>query len=234
MAFDITQFKSALVWGGARPSLFECSLSFPTGFPLSIVSEDGVSGVLPVGTAAERLTFMAKASSIPASTISPIEVPYFGRKVKFAGNRTFPEWTITVINDENFLVRRAFEAWLAAINTHKSNLKKFPGSTYMTQGTVKQYGKQGGNASSSVGANIPPIRQYNFYNVFPSEVSPIELNWGSENEIEEFTVTLQYDYWTADEPLGSGGGNNSGNTGSGGSGGGTGGGGDVGGGLTNI
>lgn len=187
MAFNITNFKDKLIGGGARPSLFECTLTFPI---------DGYG-------AGEILRFMAKATSIPTSTVAPIEVPYFGRKVKFAGNRTFPEWTITVINDENFKVRKGFEAWLANINTHESNIRNLseetstipiPGGAlqtpislgYQATGSVKQFGKSGQN-------NI--LATYTFANVFPSEISPIELNWGSENEIEEFTVTLQYDYW---------------------------------------
>lgn len=174
MAFDITRFKEALIGGGARPSLFEVTLQFPADVGLNLVA----------GTA---LTFLCKATAIPTSTVAPIEVPYFGRKVKFAGNRTFPEWNITVINDENFLIRDAFERWLAGINTHETNVRNYNESVdngYQVTGTVSQLGKEGGI-----------LRQYKFVNVFPSEVSPIELNWGSENEIEEFTVTLQYDYW---------------------------------------
>jgi hypothetical protein len=174
MAFDITRFKQALSGGGARPSLFEVTLQFPADVGLNL-------------TIANTLTFLCKATSIPTSTVAPIEVPYFGRKVKFAGNRTFPEWTITVINDENFIVRDAFERWLSGINTHETNVRQYNESItggYQATGTVSQLGKEGGL-----------LRTYQFMNVFPSEVSPIELNWSSENEVEEFTVTLQYDYW---------------------------------------
>jgi hypothetical protein len=196
MTFNINSFKSQLVGGGARPSLFEVTLNFPSTLAaIGAVPGSGVGAV--TGSASQKLTFMCKASAIPASSVAPIEVPYFGRKVKFAGNRTFAEWTITVINDEDFLVRKSFEAWLAGINGHSSNTKLLGdspttiaglGTGYQQSGTVKQYGKAGGN----------PIRTYEFVNVFPSEISPIELNWASENEIEEYTVTLQYDYWVAD------------------------------------
>lgn len=173
MAFDITKFKEALLGGGARPSLFEVTLNFP--------ADVGGQLITPA------LTFLCKATSIPTSTVAPIEVPYFGRKVKFAGNRTYPEWTITVINDENFLIRNAFESWLDGINRHEANTRTYAETItngYQATGTVSQLGKQGST-----------IRRYEFVNVFPSEVSPIELNWASENEIEEFTVTLQYDFW---------------------------------------
>lgn len=201
MAFNITDFKSALSKGGARPSLFEVSLTFPAAMPLlDSPEDDGLSSDLNFISDLVDVKFMCKASSIPSSTIAPIEVPYFGRKVKFAGNRTFPEWTITVINDENFAIRSAFESWLAAINTHRTNNQKFDSPlSYMSTGLVKQYGKNNSDTAVIGSAQDPtPLRSYQFINVFPSEISPIELNWASENEIEEFTVTLQYDYWIAD------------------------------------
>ena len=189
MSFNITDFKTRLRGGGARPSLFEVTLGFP----------DDIEG------ASEIFRFMCKASSIPTSTVAPIEVPYFGRKVKFAGNRTFPEWTVTIINDENFKVRRGFERWMARINSHETNVRTLTErinlSGYQATGTVRQFGKTGGQAV---------LAEYTFANVFPSEISPIELNWSSENEIEEFTVTLQYDYWKgggeSDGIIGGGGG----------------------------
>jgi hypothetical protein len=198
MAFNINRFKSELTGGGARPSLFEVTLNFPLTLGLAAGTQgSGVGTTDGLGGESRKLTFMCKASSIPASTIAPIEVPYFGRKVKFAGNRTFAEWTITIINDEDFLIRKGFEAWLAGINGHETNTKLFTDGAsgslglnaagYQQTGTVKQFGKKG---------NV--LRSYQFINVFPSEVSPIELNWSSENEIEEYTITLQYDYWVAD------------------------------------
>lgn len=186
MGFNITNFKNQLPGGGARPSLFEVTLSFPalsTGDDI----RSAFNGLATQVGASQKITFMAKATAIPTSTVAPIEVPYFGRKVKFAGNRTFPEWTITVINDEDFLIRTAFESWLAGINQHEENKRTYSEAIsggYQCTGTVTQYDKQGN-----------PLKIYEFVNVFPSEVSPIELSWASENEIEEFTVTLQYDYW---------------------------------------
>lgn len=187
MTFNINNFKNALTSGGARPSLFSVTLDFPIP-ALQTPQDDGVVSAVGANTTVrDKLTFMCKATSLPTSTVAPIEVPYFGRKVKFAGNRTFPEWTITIINDEDFQVRKAFESWLAAINTHKTNVQKLSPIAYQKDGTVSQYGKDGST-----------LRTYRFVNVFPSEISPIELNWGSENEVEEFSVTLQYDYWYSD------------------------------------
>lgn len=187
MAFSINQFKRQLELGGARPSLFEVTVTFPT---LGSGGGNGVDGgSFSALNAQDKIRFMCKTTSIPQSVVAPIEVPYFGRKVKVAGSRTFEPWTITVINDEDFVVRRAFEHWLASINGHETNLKNngvFSNpATYQGTATVNQYGK----------STEFPIRTYEFVNVFPSEVSPIELGWATDGEIEEFSVTLQYDYW---------------------------------------
>lgn len=188
MPFSIKDFRTQLKYGGARPSLFQVELELPAGIRTPAAGNGIVDGAV-LGNITEKIAFMCKASSIPASTVAPIEVPYFGRKIKVAGNRSFAEWQITVINDEDFAVRKAFELWLGAINGHESNQKnsgaKSSPATYQSSANVKQYGKA---------ANLA-IRSYQFVNCFPSEISPIELNWGTENEIEEFTVTLQYDYW---------------------------------------
>lgn len=190
---NITKFKNELKYGGARTSLFEVSLNFPVG-----LVPDANSGIgLAAGNqfaAARKINFMCKAASIPQSSVSAIDVSYFGRKVKVAGARTFEPWTITIINDEDFLIRKTFESWLAAINGHESNtvnsgITSRP-ETYQTQAFVSQFSK-GPDTKN-------PLRTYKFNNVFPSDISAIEVGWENENTIEEFTVTLQYDYWTVD------------------------------------
>src|SRR6056300_527806 len=101
----ITDFKSKLAGGGARSNLFEVELSFP-----SAVSVDGLNDIL------NKARFLVKAANLPASNVAPIEVPFRGRVLKVAGDRTFDTWTITVINDEDFLLRSQFEAWMSAIS----------------------------------------------------------------------------------------------------------------------
>lgn len=192
MSFNVNRFKNELVFGGARPSLFQVQIKFPG---LREGTTNGISdATFTMADAEGKLSFMCKAASIPASTVAPIEVPYFGRKVKVAGARTFAEWQITVINDEDFLIRKAFEHWLASINGHATNVKNSgvnsTPASYQAQAIVNQFAKD---------RELAPIRSYRFWNVFPSEVSPIELNWGTDGEIEEFTVTLQYDYWDINE-----------------------------------
>lgn len=182
MAFRIQDIKSALESGGARPSLFNVVLQLPG--QIEVAGKDLFN---------RKISFLCNAASLPPSTIAPIEVSYFGRKIKVAGNRSFPEWQLTIINDEDFALRNAFEAWMGAINGHSSNLRNSGASSspasYKTDSIVKQFAKD---------SETTPIRKYKFQGVFPTEVSPIELNWASENEIESFTVTLQYDLWELD------------------------------------
>lgn len=194
MAFDITQFRSQMVGDGARPNLFEVELSFP------FYVQNVVGGPL-----AQKLTFMARATQLPGSIVNQVPVMYFGRELKFAGNRTFPEWTITVINDEDFTVRKAFETWMDGINSHRSNVRtsvfqnagvggNTTGNGYQAEAKVKQYGKVG-----DPGSGVGRIKkQYKFIGVFPIDVSPIELDWGSNDNIEEFSVTFAYQWWESD------------------------------------
>src|SRR3990167_4058459 len=134
MPFNINQFRAQLQYDGARPNLFEVRMPFP-------------GAVVPNGSQAmTKLSFMARTSSLPGSSLGMVSVPYFGRDIKIAGNRTFPEWTTTVINDEDFAVRRAVEQWMAGINGHTSNLRNPAFRTslgYAVDADVIQYSKTG-------------------------------------------------------------------------------------------
>lgn len=171
MAFNVNEIRANLIGDGARPSLFEVTM---------------VNPVTAVGDA--KLRYMIQATSIPPSDISIINVPYFGRQIKVAGARTYPTWSVTVLNDEDFAVRRAFEAWHSAINSHQGNLKTI--NNYRTSADVVQYGKDG-----SV------LRRYQFANLWPSVVNVIQLNWADGDQIETFDVDFSYDYWTVDDTL---------------------------------
>jgi hypothetical protein len=190
MPFNVSEFASqGLPYGGARASLFEVNMVLPGG-----ITEP---------TAQNQFRFVCKASSIPASTLGSIDVPYFGRKVKMAGNRTFDNWSVTVMNDENFLVRHAFEKWSSFINSHENNLRNAtvsrelnPAISYRTNATVRHYAKTGVyNGGTASGGGALPTRQYTFQNIFPVSISSIELNWETTDAIEEFTVEFAYDYW---------------------------------------
>lgn len=171
MAFNINAFKAAgLTRGGARPSLFQVEMAIPPG----------------VTNALGKFTFTCRASSIPASSVAPVEVPYFGRKIKLAGDRTFADWNVTIMNDEDFDVRSMFEEWSQLLNHNEFNTKDIENNAYKTRdAVVKQFSKD----ADSI------IAQYNFYGLFPTEISAMELDWDATNTIQTFNVTFAYDYW---------------------------------------
>lgn len=171
--FNISSFKAnGLVYGGARPTLFDVDIAMPQSL--------GFGGVL----ASQRLKFTCSASSIPASTVGSVPVPYFGRTIKLAGDREFADWSVTILNDEDYVVRRALEAWSNALNTMESNLRRIPSLEYKKDGIVRAYSKNGGLISS-----------YKFVGIFPTNVDAMDLSWDSTNSIQSFGVTFSYDYW---------------------------------------
>ena len=176
MAFNVQTFKGKMTGDGARPNLFKVSLNSEGGTSFFNADDDD--------------SFFIRATSIPGTTIGAVTVPYFGREIKFAGNRTFADWTVTVINDENFKVRGRLEAWMDKINNHSTNLRATEGAVnaYFGNATVTQLSK--GNSTS-------PLRSYIFKQIFPIDLSEITLDWGDNDSIEEFTCTFAYDYWTA-------------------------------------
>jgi hypothetical protein len=155
------------------------------------------------GISGNKLSFMAKSAQLPGSTLGTVPLYYFGREMKFAGNRTFADWTITIINDEDFMIRNAIEKWMNAINSNETNVRSNPGvaisatgQPYTTDAQVYQYGKAG---PAGAGGGAGAIKGYNFVGMFPVDLSPIELDWASNDTIEEFSVTFAYQYWTTGE-----------------------------------
>ena len=185
---SISQFKSALAGGGARPNLFEVTLdSFPRG-PLGDFWNDELQA---------ELQFMCKASSLPASTMAEIPVPFRGRILKVAGDRTFADWSITVINDEDFLLRNAFEQWMNGISNLVDNTGLTNPNSYMTDAVVKQLGRGAvGNSAQQDYGESSVLRSYRFYDIFPTEVSAIDLSYETTDTIEQFDVTFQMQYFT--------------------------------------
>ena len=179
MAFTISEFRGkALNNAGARANLFDVTMI----------------GASAAGLNASEFTFACKAAAIPAMTVGTIDVPYFGRVVKVPGNKTFDNWTVTILNDEGFEVRNAMEKWMVVMGGHASNLSTVGaaaagGANNLLYGTgvVRQYAKAGGTA----------IQTYQFENIFPVNVGEIALDWSSNDAIEEFTVEFAYDYWTS-------------------------------------
>lgn len=200
----ITQFKSKLAGGGARPNLFEVQIpSFPTA---ALKSAAGGPGAWGSGSSqeAELFTFMCKAAALPASNIAPIEIPFRGRTLKVAGDRTFDTWTVTVINDESFNLRNAFEKWMQNISKNSNNTGATKPDSYMTDAYVYQLGR-GGDAKESDTSNSAKaadgiskaniLKAYKFFDIFPTNVSQIDLSYDSSDTIEEFTVEFQVQYW---------------------------------------
>ena len=140
---------------------------------------------------------MCKASSLPASTVAEVPVPFRGRILKVAGDRTFADWTITVINDEDFLLRTAFEKWMNAMSNLVDGTGATNPSSYMSDAFVKQLGRSKvGNQTAQDYGESSVLRSYRFYDIFPTEVSAIDLSYETTDTIEQFDVTFQMQYFT--------------------------------------
>jgi hypothetical protein len=185
----LEQFKGRMLGGGARPNLFECELNFP-----AISLPDGSTA----DTLSDSTRFLIKAAALPASNLGIIDVPFRGRNLKIAGDRTFDPWTITVINDIDFNIRTSFERWMNIINKHEDNAGLINPFDYQQDALVKQLGRAGLNGNVPVSdPTLPVLKQYKFYGVFPTAVSDISLSYDSSDTIEEFTVDLQVQWWDA-------------------------------------
>lgn len=166
---NINDFRAALRYGGARSSKFEVTLTNPVN-----------------GAGDQVFTALCRASGLPAWNLTPVEVFHFGRPIKLPANRTFEDWTVTVINDEDFKIRNALEEWSNAINSLEGNVRNAPGSEaslIKSTAEVSQFSQTG-----------EVIRTYKFVGIFPTAIAGIDLDWSSEN-VEEFQVTFAYDYF---------------------------------------
>ena len=175
----ISDFKSKLTGGGARPNLFEVELAFPDAVAIN-------NDVL------QKARFLVKAAALPASTIAPVEIPFRGRIFKVAGDRTIEPWSITIINDEDFRIRKAMEEWVDLIAKLENNLGATDPSAYMVNAKVFQLGR-GSTPSSknNAGDRNAVLREYEFIDIFPTNVSSIDLSYDSSDTIEEFVVDFQ-------------------------------------------
>ena len=178
MSFNVSEFRSNLIGDGARPNLFSVTLVFP---PFANNST----------AAGQKTTFMAKSAQLPGSSIGVVPMYYFGRELKFAGNRTFADWSINIINDEDFVIRNALESWSNGIASHVGNVRSAAASSnpsaYTVDAIIKQYGKKG-----------DVLKSYKFVGLFPVDVAPIDLDWGSNDTIEEYQTTFAFQYWESD------------------------------------
>ena len=173
----ISDFKGALIGGGARPNLFEVELTtLPAG----------------IGWDASDFSYMCKAATLPASNVANIDIPFRGRIFKVAGDRTIDPWTVTIINDEGFKLRNAFEEWTDLIAKLENNLGATDPNAYMVNAKVYQLGRGSSPSSkSNTGTANSVLKEYEFFNVWPSTVAAIDLSYDSTDTIEEFTVDFQ-------------------------------------------
>ena len=194
---SISDFKSKVATDFARPNLFKCDLNFPSSFT-------DQAGLKDLGT------FTVKAANLPATQLGTVEVPYRGRVLKIAGDRTFEPWTITIMNDKNFKLRDAFEKWTESIQAYAqnvttagTNIQNYYADMFVSQldrntSDVSTAASNGKVKSASAGAQGIPhqvLREYRFVDVFPTNISAIDLDFGSNDAIEEFTVEMQVQYW---------------------------------------
>ena len=180
----ITDFRSKLGGGGARPNLFEVNLGNFGG--------DGTTGGWNTNIESE-FRFMCKASSMPAQSIGSVEVPFRGRILKVAGDRTFEPWSVTVINDEDFKVRKGFEAWTEKINALATGVGEVDPNNYMGNGTIKQLSRSATVAGNDSAQRV--LHEYKVEEIWPSEIGAIDLSYDSSDAIEEFTVTFQIQFF---------------------------------------
>ena len=187
----ISQFKGQLTGGGVRPNLFEVTLNFPNGSgqSLTFMSNDATPTQneqdLTTDQVASKLPFLVKAAALPASNITPVEVPFRGRVLKVAGERTFDSWTVTVLNDADFRVRTVLEEWMNGISRLTNGSGEVDPSDYTADASVDQLSRNG-----------DVLRRYNMVGMFPTNVSEIPLSMDTTDTIEEFTVEFQVLYWT--------------------------------------
>ena len=182
---SIVDFKQKLTGGGARSNLFEVEIEYP----IEIAVDTSDNGPKEFGK------FMIKAAEIPASNLGNIPVPFRGRVLPVAGDRTFDPWTVTIINDD-FQIRDTMEKWSAFINDMVLANGSVDPASYQRNGIVKQLSRESGSGA------IPVLRQYNFTGIYPNTISSIPLDYGATDQIEEFQVTFNYLYWTEGETAG--------------------------------
>ena len=167
---NINDFKAKLAGGGARPNQFKVVMPFP--------------GYAQVGGEIEEMAFLCRTTSLPAMSVTPLEIPFRGRKIKIAGDRTYENWSVTVLNDTNFKIRNAFERWSNGINNATDNEGLTNPADYQVDAFVDHLDRNGAT-----------IKSYTFRGLFPTEIAAIELTYDEAAAVEEFTVTMAYQYF---------------------------------------
>ena len=173
---SIEDFKAVLQGGGVRPTMFQVELTFPSGVSQdnNLLTNDG--------------TFLIKASQLPASTIGQIDVPFRGRKLKVAGDREFADWSVNILNDVTFGLRKGLEEWSERIQNHNYALGATELNDYYASAIVRQLDRDGRQ-----------LRAYSFEGIWPKEIEAIGLDFEANNAVEDYGVTFAVQYWSATE-----------------------------------
>jgi len=192
MAHSLTDFKSKLVGGGARPNLFEVEIT-KSNLPSGIAQLDD-----------DVFKYLCKAANLPASNVAAIDVPFRGRTFKVAGDRTFDNWTITIINDVDFKIRRTMEEWAQFVANYQEASGATNPADYMASATVKHLGREKSNIgygqNNSKGTGLKSIARYTFQDIYPVNISAIDLSYDTTDTVEEFTVEFAVNYWYPEGP----------------------------------
>ena len=170
---NINDFKAKLAGGGARANQFKVTMPFP--------------GYAQVGGEIEDLAFLCKATSLPGMSVPSFNVPFRGRSIKIAGDRTIEDWSITVLNDTDFKLRNAFERWSNGINNMTDNEGLTNPADYQVDAFVDQLDRNGST-----------LKSYTYRGLFPISLDSIALNYNTNDTIEEFGVTFQFQYFETD------------------------------------
>ena len=196
---SIDQFKAKVGADFARPNLFQVDLNFPS----FVTGTNSTDSDASASSLTEKGNLLVRAANLPSSQIGIVEVPFRGRVLKIAGDRTFEPWTITVQNDTGFVLRNAFEVWLQKIQAYNENYTTWSAGSnadasadklnYFADMYVTQLARDARSEGDDTGHK--GIRKYKFVNAFPSNLAAIDLDFGNNDAIEEFTVELQVQYW---------------------------------------
>ena len=177
---NIADFKAQMIGGGARPNQFRVELTFPSFVTLGVI-------------AGQRAQFLCRAASLPASTIETISIPYRGRPVNFAGERSFQPWTVSIYNDTTFNIRNALEQWQSGIQQYNTTNGRTNPTDYQVDLSVHQLDRNGAT-----------IKSYKFTDAFPTNIGAITLDYEQQNAIEQFDVEFVYNFFTSNEGAGAG------------------------------
>lgn len=172
--FNVNGFKTALVNGGARPNQFQVILTGPPGSP-GLIDPDS--------------PYLISVAELPGQTINPAIVQYRGREVKFAGDRVYAPWTITVLNDTDFKLRKGIERWMDFIEGYTTKVGQLDPGLYQADFTVEQLDRNG-----------EVLKRYRLESAFPVDLSPIALDFGANDQISTFTCTWQYQAFVPVDP----------------------------------